>query len=155
MHDVILMEQVFPVKVDYNCSIVGMIVLGKYDYVSYDCGQNVINFPVEGSGQEQLDLTLFEFVDRVSSEQVASELEILGYQPATLVELLAFGKEYPEVQKEVSIVALGSVHTFPDSDNYVPVLEGSHVWGGTRGLIASKWGTIWYNQLYKFAAVHK
>ena len=53
------------------------------------------------------------------------ELDTLGLSPANLPELLAFGETHPEVQRQFTIIALGSVWQRSIGCRYVPCLDGS------------------------------
>lgn len=148
-------REIYTTLVDYSIGLVGMIVLGKYDYVQFGIGENINNFVVEGSGSQEIDIILVQLNTALSSDGAVAELDKLGYRPASVAELLAFGKSHPEAQKNISIVALGSTYTLPSGERHVACLEGSHVWGGTRGLVEGEWGTVWHNALFRFAVVRK
>ena len=48
----------------------------------------------------------------------------MGYRPAELHELLAFGEKYPKLELEFPIVALGSVWPGWNCVGFVPCLDG-------------------------------
>jgi hypothetical protein len=48
----------------------------------------------------------------------------MGYRPAELSELLAFGENYPEVQRKFPVIAFGSIWRRWDA-RQVPYLLGS------------------------------
>ncbi|MDI6603226.1 MAG: hypothetical protein QME57_03890, partial [Patescibacteria group bacterium] len=49
-------------------------------------------------------------------------LDQMEYRPVELHELLAFGEQYPDIQRKFLIVALGSVWWSPRGDRCVPYL---------------------------------
>jgi hypothetical protein len=57
---------------------------------------------------EKLSVKIFDFNDDMLSEQVVEEIIEQGYHLATAHEIMAFGEKYPELQRQGSIIALGS-----------------------------------------------
>jgi len=100
---------VFLVIVDYSKTLAEMIKAGKYDYINLDI--NAVNFPSTLTGKQEfkVELVRYRYAHRISSSEVLADFDRHGYRPATLPELLAFGEKYPDEQREVEIVALGSV----------------------------------------------
>jgi hypothetical protein len=87
----------------------------------------------------------------MESENVLHELDREGLRAAELPEFLAFGAEYPEVQRKFSVVGLGSV--WKDRKGYcnVPCLyEASE----GRYLDLHWWNDGWYSYS-RFAAIRK
>lgn len=97
----------FKVVVDYGLSLADMIAAGKYDFANSDI--NADNFPIQGSGQQDVVVELVHFGRDIESNDVLRELDTRGLRPAILPELLAFGTAYPEKQREFPIIVLGSV----------------------------------------------
>lgn len=64
------------------------------------------------------------FDRKIESEQAIAEMDVQGYRPATEKEARAFAKAYPELLREVWIVALGSLAA-DDSNQCVAVLCGA------------------------------
>jgi len=96
----------FKVTVDYDRRLERMIEDGKYDWNNSDI--NAKNFPIEGKGTAEVDIELVHFNRVMESDDVLKELDKMGFRPATLPELLAFGAKYLDKQREFPIVALGS-----------------------------------------------
>jgi len=99
----------YHVKVNYSMSIEKMVQLGNYDIVHPNI--NSKNFPTVGRGEAIVEMCLFQF-DRVigiSSMDVFREMDNLNYRAAEIHELLAFGVGHPDIQREASIIALGSI----------------------------------------------
>jgi len=123
------------IVVDYDLSLQEMIAAGQYDLVNDDITPE--RFPVIGKGVMQLISQLVHFNRNISSDDAEKELDKKGLRPATLAELLAFGKTYPEVQRKFPVVALGSVARIY-GNRYVTYLDGSdskrHLDLGCRGI---------------------
>jgi len=139
----------YPIVVDYGMKVEEAVKLGNYDWVLSDITQE--NFPTQKKGKTELVVELIRFDHCISTDQALKELDRMGYRPAELMELLAFGEKYPEVQREFSIAALGSVWQNPDGDRRVPFFcsyASKH--GLNLFLIENDWGGGW-----RFAAVRK
>ncbi len=98
----------YPVVIDYHQSLAEMIQAGRYDQVHTDITSK--NFPAD-TLTSYPTLTFIYFSWSVSTDEVTKEMSRLRYRPATLVELLALGVNYPDLQKNFKIVALGSSWT--------------------------------------------
>ncbi len=109
--------------VDYTKTIEQAIADGHYDWKNSDI--NAKNFPIspEMTGKKaEVSANLFHFNRDISSEDAISEMDKTGYRPATLMELLVLGFLFPELQRQFSIVALGSVWHDADGYRLVPCL---------------------------------
>lgn len=100
-------DNVFPITVDYNRSLIEMIKAGRYDWVHSDI--NAKHFPLKGKGKHELTAILFPFNYDIETDDAIAEINKQGYRPGLIEELLALGEKYPDLQKEFPIVALGSV----------------------------------------------
>jgi len=98
----------YKVMVDYSMSLEDMIAAGKYDFVNGYI--TTTNFPIdrEETGKEDVEVILVCLGESLTTEQVKSEFYRRGLKPATIMELLALGASHPELQREFSILALGS-----------------------------------------------
>jgi len=67
------------------------------------------NFPIPAGFQFATETKLFHFERTVSSEEVITEMKLKGWNPATIFDLLEFGAKNPELQRQIPIIALGSV----------------------------------------------
>ena len=142
-------KDVFRVLVDYCRSLEDMIAIGKYDHVNSDI--NAKHFPIAKHGREDVAIEPVHFNRGISSDNALRELDKMGFRPATLPELLAFGEKYPDVQRRFPIVALGSVWRSLDGGRCVPYLWGvSHGRGLDLGWFEGGWDAG-----YRFAAVRK
>ena len=90
----------------------------------------------------------------------------MDLRSATLPELLAFGAQYPELQRRVQrIIALGSEWRSEEGGVYFPILSGddryrdlgvipiTYIAGGD-GVISTSNGGRWH-PVYRFLAVRK
>ena len=139
----------FTVTVDYGKRLSAMIKAGKYDWVNSDITEK--NFPpTREEGVQPVTLELIHFDRAISSEDALAELDTMGFRPANLEELLAFGAKYSEEQRKYPIVALGSVWRRL-GDRYVPIL-----WDDSNGRrLRLRWfAGAWYSG-YRFLAVRK
>jgi len=91
-----------------SSSISDLLKAGGYDWAND--GITEWNFPTtEYDMVEEKETALFHFNRTISSEDAIAGMRAEGYRPATMRELLTFGKENPEVQRKFPIVALGQV----------------------------------------------
>ncbi len=96
--------------VDYNKGIHEMIMAGKYAYFDNQIISDV-SFPLPAAKigkQETLVVRLFHFSKTVSEADILAAINKTGFRPAILPELLAFGAQYPDCQKQHPIAAVGS-----------------------------------------------
>lgn len=145
------MDKNYPITVDHSKTLDEMIEVGGYDFVSSlirsDC------FPIEASGQIQLDIELLDYsIPMRCDDDIIKNMERRGLRPATLPELLAFGAAYPEMQKRFIIVALGSTWRALHADaRHIPCLFGMD---GKREVRLRHWNFDWEENC-RFAAVRK
>ena len=139
----------YPVTVDYTQTLEQMIAAGRYDKQNRDITQE--HFPLQGSGQIEVELHLVHLNRDASTDSVLAELDRRGLRPATLAELLAFGAKHPNLQKEFPIIALGSVWRHWGGSRGVACLAG---WGGERSLSLDWLGHDW-GRCCRFLAVRK
>lgn len=139
----------FRVTVDYSQTLDEMIAAGSYNWKNSDI--NAKNFPVDGKGTSPVNIELVHFNRNIESDEALNELDKMGYRPATLPELLAFGAKHPDKQREFPIVALGSVRRLLRGRRHVAYLDcGVDGRGLGLGWLEGVWGAR-----YRFAAVRK
>lgn len=136
----------YSVTVDYDQTVEQLVRSRPYysangDITSY-------NFPLWEKGQSQLDIFLLNFNHRISSENAIKAMDVQGLRPATIKELLSLGAQYPDLQKENWIVALGSTWRSPQGGLYVPFLSRCHTNPDLH--LSDDWHPEW-----RFAAVRK
>lgn len=140
-------RQVFRVTVDYTKSLKEMIEARQYDCVNDDITGD--HFPVKGTGQKEVEITLFHFNCPISSDDAIAEMARAGYRPALIEELLALGAAYKELQKQFPIIALGSVWRYPAGARCVPYLH----WNGFGRRLDLGWFEGGWHEYWRFAAV--
>jgi hypothetical protein len=96
----------YSLEVDYGKTVEQLLAEGGYNWVYYRITSAA--FPDSSRGQARLSATLVPFSPQASIPYVLQEEEAAGLRPATLKELLTFGASYPEVQRRIPVIALGS-----------------------------------------------
>lgn len=139
----------FEITVDYSRSLVKMIKAGKYNSVNDNITAE--HFPVKGEGKQEKIITLFHFNRVMTSDEIKAEMDKQGFCPAEIEDLLGLGENYPELQKKLSIVALGSVWQHPDSNHGVSCLG----LGGVGRRLGLTWLEFGLGVYWRFAALHK
>lgn len=139
-------RQTFKVLVDYTKSLKQMIKAGKYDWVNNDITND--HFHITGSGQKEVEITLFHFNRGISSDGAIAEMEKAGYRPAFVEELSALGAAEKELQKQFPINALGSVWRCPCGGR-VPSLH----WRGAERRLGLSWFEGGWAEHWRFSAV--
>jgi len=89
------------------------------------------NFPNPSSFVKKVKVEIVEIKKMLTTEKVLGELDRMGYRPANIYELLAFGKKYPHIIQQQAVVALGSVwHHFEEYGEFktVPALRYDLCW---------------------------
>jgi len=95
---------------------------------------------------------LYRFDDRtVTGTEALELLDEAGYRPANLVELLAFGKTFPDEGREFPILAIGQSWRDSFGDLVVPYLCGVD---DGRGL-SVLWLASGFDPRYRFLVVRK
>lgn len=141
--------ETFPLLVNYDLPLEEAINAGKYQGVHGAITRE--NFPSARHGQAHMEIILVRYEQRMESESVLKELDKEGLRPAELPEFLAFGAEYPDVQRKFSVVGLGSVWKDRKGYRNVPCLyEASE----GRYLDLHWWNDGWYSYS-RFAAIRK
>ncbi len=141
--------EVFPLAVNYDLPFAEAVDAGKYQGVHSSITSH--NFPSKRYGRAQSEIILVRYGRRMTSEEVLSELDMEGLRAAELPELLAFGAEYPEVQRQFCVIGLGSVWTDRKGYRNAPCLyEASEA----RYLDLHWWDDGWYSYS-RFAAICK
>jgi hypothetical protein len=139
--------EIYPLRVDYGRSVEEGVKAGRYDLVNPHITSH--NFPTKRKGVVEIRVELVHFDIYISTDEVLHEFNWMGYRPADLRELLAFGENYPEVQRKFPVVALGSVWRRWDGHR-VPYLLGC----GSLRYLGLGTDYSWF-RLYRFAAVRK
>jgi len=103
----LILQNVYPVAVDYDRSIEDSVRAGNYRWI--DQSVTSYNFPSTETGSREVNIELIHFGQKMENDSVLHEMGKHGLRPATLKELLALGEKHPYLQREFSIIALGSI----------------------------------------------
>ncbi len=139
----------YPVTVNYDLTVEQLVKAGKYVWSDGDVTSK--NFPSTETGQAEVMIYLVTPRYDISSEDIIQEMDKMdpSLRPATLKELLALGAQYPDLQKQTWIVALGS----PWSDLgmiFVPCLDDDPARNLSLDWYIMDWDSDW-----SFACVRK
>lgn len=134
----------YKLKAEKKKDIASLVKAGKYDWSN----SNIEKFPLDKKVAKEIELVHFDRY--ISSEDAVKEMEAKGFVPATATDLLHFGIQYPNVQRDFPIVALGVVQQV-DDNRYVACLYGGSSY---RRLLVGRWDEDWYGH-WRFAAVRK
>jgi len=115
-------REAFSVAINYSESLRQMIEAGSYDEVSKDISPR--NFYLQSVGHRTVELTLIQFGGAMSPLEMIERMKEQGFRPATIEELLAIGREEPDLQRIIPIVALGSSRRVKDA-RWFPCLGGN------------------------------
>jgi hypothetical protein len=140
---------IYPVAVNYDALIEYAIEAGQYGHNDSDVTNQ--NFTPERKGTADLGIILVKFDKELSSEEALRQLDKRGLRPATFPELLAFGRKYPDVQREFGIVALGSVWHYLGQRRVLFLTD----FDGKRSLQSERLNHGKWNSICRFAAVRK
>ena len=110
----------YPVTVDYGKNVEDGVEVGRYHWANFNITSE--HFPTERNGIAEIEIKLIHFNRIISTVEALYELDRMGYRPAELHELLAFGEKYQEIQREFPILSLGSVLR----NHWVPGLSGGN-----------------------------
>lgn len=139
----------YTIPINYDRSVEEGIKAGKYDWKNSDITSE--HFPSQEIGTIEGPVELFHFSKDMETDGVLAELDKKGYRAATLKELLALGEKCPDLQREFSIIALGSVWRNPYGGRHCACLDR----GGSGRRLNLGWiGNRW-SDLCRFAAVRK
>ena len=75
--------------------------------------------------QLEVEMALFWFDRKIYSDQVIEEMKTEKWRPAATVELDAFQRQFPDIQKRIPVVGLGTIIKPDDSSGLVPFLDWS------------------------------
>jgi hypothetical protein len=142
---------VFTLVVDYGRGLQDSIDAGKYDHSHPQISSG--NFPPNQDevGEKHVQFVMYDFGRDILEAVITARMRKDGKRPATLRELLAFGENHPELQRQFPIVALNAVCVGDNGGLLVAYLDNGRV-GRTLGLqrFRSSWGST-----CRFLAVSK
>ncbi len=139
----------YHLKVNRDQSLDAMVEAGRYDYANRDITAD--HFPPTGSGTTEEEAVLVPFDRFISTETGLAELDRLGLRPGGIAELLAFGEQHPEVQRQFPIIELASVWSDRFGLRLAAYLHGDAF---ERRLLLYWCGYVWFAS-YRFLAFRK
>lgn len=148
-NDELLTRNSYPLFVNYGMSVEELVKIGRYELTDQCITSK--DFPTKRTGTAEILMEIIHFNRYISTDEVLHELDKMGYRPAELHELLAFGENYPDIQRDFPIIALGSIWQFPFGERYVPFL---FIYTSKRCLGLDLVDGDWY-EVCRFAAVRK
>ncbi len=114
-------------------SLDGLIVSADFDEADPHISEN--NFPIEPISGDSITMKLFFFTNKVTFDEAKEALESRGWHPVKINVLLMFAAQYPELQGEHPIIALGSA-SGEDNQKYSPGVKWK---GGKKNLFLDRW----------------
>lgn len=95
-------------SVDYGLSVEQMVVAGKYHSYNSRINSDIFSPPGVHKGRCDLEGVLVRFGHENQSDAVVAKMDEMGLCAGELYPLLALGAQYPEIQRQFPVVALGS-----------------------------------------------
>jgi hypothetical protein len=147
-----MIEKVFDLKIDYNLSLDEMISAGKYELVNNNISPGSCPIPGDMIGRvEKLKSRVFHFNRLLYNKSVFKKMKKEGFRPATAHEIIAFGAQVPDLQRNFPIIGLGSI--WMSDERFSNVMSLSE-FDSKRSLgIISDWGGGWLNH-FRFLGVY-
>lgn len=112
--------------VDYEKTLEQIMADGGYYWKNINITSE--NFPTPGAvieKKKEIIGKMFHFNKKTSKQAVVAKMDLAGYRPSWLIELLFFGTVTSGQQNRLSIVALDSVwHGSEHGLNYVSYIKG-------------------------------
>lgn len=139
----------FPTIVNYDLSLGEMIKAGGYGDTDSDI--TPAHFPSNERGTIRVNVLVANFWGDTDSDVILQVFQKDGLRPATLRELLALASQYPRLEDDTTIIALGSTWKGRTGADNVTFLFRSN---GTRK-IELAWTGVFAGADYRFAAVRK
>ena len=136
-------QQIFHLKLDYR-NVGELVKAGKYDWVHPDI--NAEHFHIALDKQKEVDVFLIYFRGTKETETIFRDLGEIGLKPAGIRELLVFGEKYPDIQREITVVALDI------NKECYPALYGDR---SHRELYLICKNNNWWNDFYWFITIQK
>jgi len=119
--------------VDYTRTVEEMVKAGNYNSVhGAICSDHFPIPPEKLYKREKIKTKLFHFQRQISIDLAAEKIEREGYRPASAHEALAFAEHNPDLQKQFSILAIGSPWLHGVLESYFIALTGRDSY---RGLV--------------------
>lgn len=112
------------ILVDYSKTVEQAVIDGNYDWKNSSINSKNFSTPLELLGKKiEVFVKLFHFDRNIKAKEAIHKITKAGYRIPTMMELLALGETYPELQRNFVIVALGPVWHGPGIFRFVPGLD--------------------------------
>ena len=108
-----------PVTVNYGLPVEIAVYVGRYH--QFRCEVNSRNCKTKRRGTVKVVVELIPLDRVISDKEARQELDMLGFRPAELREMLALGKKYDEIERK-----------YPDIKREHPVVALDSVWNKNR-----------------------
>lgn len=134
---------------DFTCqcdSLAGLLSRGGFDRIHRDIRSE--NFPLTRAGAIQTSGVLVSIDQSLHTLDIEEIFRIKQLRPASMEELLSFGSVFPDIQRQVPIVGLGSVWT-EFQEGLVVVLNGNAYY---RGVDLGYYQGVW-SKHFKFLGI--
>jgi len=95
------------VVINYRQSLGKMIKDGNYDSVQQFI--NSKNFLIKGTGQQKREIFLINFGQKILQRKVVDYMKKNNLRPVVIEELVAVGNQYPKIQGQSAVCALGTI----------------------------------------------
>jgi len=139
----------YTVPVNYDLTVEQLVQAGGYDWVGD--GNTSAHFPLNESGQEQVEIFVMPIAQIMSTEVVIANMVAFELQRPNVKQGLSLGVHCPDLQREGPIVILCEPWRRPGGSVFVPCLNRD---GSNRylhlGWVGSGWHPAW-----RFAAVRR
>ncbi len=146
-----LIAATYDLTIDYSKSFNAMIAAGRYDI---NRGKFIHGkFLIRGEGKVIRKAHLVHFKCELASDEVVFQLYNDGKRPATIDELLAFGAQYPDVQRKFPVAALGSSKKHIRGNRWAPYISANPN-NGPRIFSLESWDNGWEANV-RFLAVYR
>lgn len=109
------------ITVDYSININDMIDNGNYDYVHKNIDSSY--FFYDTSGISELEIHIIHLNGGYHINQVVQTLSEHNWRPINFLELLCLGIQYPDLQRQFSIIALDASWFDNSGICYMPYLS--------------------------------
>src|SRR3989344_2200255 len=115
------LQESYSVVIDYDEDLETAILSGVYN----DAHPAIVppaSWQTQTGKREKGDIYPFEIDHPMETEEVLQLMQEKGFAPAGIYALLALGAQYPEIQWECPVIALGSRWKNRDGDSGVAYL---------------------------------
>lgn len=135
-------------EIDYHEPLSDKLAANKFDWVNEDITDE--HYPFEQKGKKKLTLSLVNLGDGdYPTSQVEAAIKRLKAVSSDLAAQLDVAKRFPNLQRELYIVALGSRWRSPRDNVLAPVLYGPYV---KRALYLYRYDGGWDDDCWFLAA---